>query len=81
MTYTHFRDLFASRFVLVRPSDPIVYHVWTGRAKNDIIQENENHRKVHVQWLVLARRGAKNDEELYHNCWLNKWNYNHVNPI
>jgi hypothetical protein len=25
--YTPFRDLFASTFVLVRPLDPIVYHV------------------------------------------------------
>jgi hypothetical protein len=27
-----------------------------------------------------VRKGAKNDEELYHNCWLNKWKCNHVNP-
>ncbi len=26
------------------------------------------------------RKGAKNDEELYHNCWLNKWKCNHANP-
>jgi len=27
-----------------------------------------------------VRKGAKNDEELYHNCWLNKSKCNHVNP-
>ncbi len=26
------------------------------------------------------RKGANNDEELYHNCWLNKWKCNHVDP-
>jgi len=26
------------------------------------------------------RKGIKNDEELYHNCWLSKWKSNHVNP-
>jgi hypothetical protein len=26
------------------------------------------------------RKGAKNDEELYHNCWLSKWKSNHANP-
>ncbi len=24
--------------------------------------------------------GAKNDEELYHNCWSSKWKCNHANP-
>jgi len=28
----------------------------------------------------LRRKGAKNDEELYHNCWLSKWKCNHVYP-
>jgi hypothetical protein len=26
------------------------------------------------------RKGTNNDEELYHNYRLNKWNYNHVDP-
>ncbi len=72
-TYTHFCDLFISRFVLVRPLDPIVYHVWMGRAKSDVIiyQENENHRKVHVHergsMVGSCEKGSHNDEELYHN--------------
>jgi hypothetical protein len=53
-----------------------------GRAENDVVrdQENENYRKVYVQWWVPVRKGAKNDEELYHNCWLRKWKSNHVDP-
>jgi hypothetical protein len=26
------------------------------------------------------RKGAKNDEGLYHNCWLSTWKCNHVDP-
>jgi hypothetical protein len=36
--------------------------------------------KVYVQWWVHVRKGAKNDEELYHNCWLSKWKCNHADP-
>jgi hypothetical protein len=52
-----------------------------GRAKSDVKdQENENYRKVYVQWWVLVRKGVEDDEELCHNCWLNKWKSNHVDP-
>jgi hypothetical protein len=53
-----------------------------GRAKNDVIkdQNNENYRKIHVQWWVLMRKGSNNDEELYHNYWLNKWRCFHADP-
>jgi hypothetical protein len=36
-----------------------------GMAKSDIVrdQENGNYRKVYVQWWVLVRKGAKNDEK------------------
>jgi hypothetical protein len=45
-----------------------------GRVKNVVIgdQKKEDYRKVYVQWWVPMRKGAKNDEELYHNCWLSK---------
>jgi len=63
----------------VQPIDPIIYLVW---AESDVVknQENENYRKVYVQWWVPMRKGAKNDEELYHNCWLTKLKSNHVAP-
>jgi hypothetical protein len=74
IAYTPFHDLFVGNFVLMQPVDPIVYLVWMGKAKSDVVkdQENENYRKVYVQWWVLVKKGAKNDEELYHNYWLNK---------
>jgi hypothetical protein len=36
-TYTPFRDLFVNSFVLLWPSNFIVHHVWTRRAKSDVI--------------------------------------------
>jgi hypothetical protein len=49
------------------PLDLTIYPIWMGRAESDVIkdQENENYRKVHVQWWVLVKKGGKNDEELY----------------
>jgi len=36
-----------------------------GKGESDFVrdQENENYRKVYVQWWVLMRKGAKNDEK------------------
>jgi len=81
ITYTPFCDLFIGNFVLVQHLDLTIYLVWMERAKSDVVrdQKNENY-KVYVQWWVPMRKGANNDEELYHNCGLNKWNCNHVNP-
>jgi hypothetical protein len=80
--YTPFCDLFVGNFVLVWHEDPKVYPVWMGRGESDAVkdQENENYRKVYVQWWVLIKKGAKNDEELYNNFWLSKWKNNHVDP-
>jgi hypothetical protein len=82
VAYTPFHDLLVSNCVLVWPTDPIIYLVWMGRVESYVVrdQNNENYRKVYVQWWVLMRMGAKNDEELYHNCWLSKWKCNHANP-
>jgi hypothetical protein len=53
-----------------------------GRAESDVVRDkdNENYKKVYVQWWVFMKKGAKNDEKLYHNCWLSKWKNNHVDP-
>jgi hypothetical protein len=66
VAYTPFYDLFVGNFVLMRHVDPKVYLVWMGRAKSDVVRdyENENHRKVYVQWWVLMRKGVKNDEQV-----------------
>jgi hypothetical protein len=82
IAYKFFCDLFVGNFVLVWPVDPTIYLVWMGRAESDVVkdQENENYRKVYVQWWFFMRKGVENDEELYHNCWLNNWRNNHVDP-
>jgi hypothetical protein len=70
IAYTPFCDLFVGNFVFMRPADLKVYPMWMGRVECDVVrdQENENYRKVYVQWWVPMKKGAKNDEELYHNC-------------
>ncbi len=57
-------------------------HIQMGKAESDVVkyQDNENYKKVYVQWWVPVRKGANNDEGLYHNYWLNKWKCNHVDP-
>jgi hypothetical protein len=52
-----------------------------GRAESEVVrnQKIENYRKVYVQWWVPMKKGVKNDEQLYHNCWLSKWKCNHAN--
>jgi hypothetical protein len=52
IAYMPFCDLFASNFVIVRPLNLRVYLIWMGRAKSDVVkdQENENYKKVYVQW-------------------------------
>ncbi len=81
IAYMPFCALFANNFVLVQLLNPIVYPVRMGRVGSHVVkyQENENYRKVYVQWWVLLKKGAKNDEELYHNCWLSKWKCNYAN--
>jgi len=78
IAYTPFCDLFVGNFVFVWHTYPTIYLVRMGRAESDVVkdQNNENYRKVYVQWWVHVRKGAKNDEELYHNCWLSKWKSN-----
>jgi hypothetical protein len=82
VAYTPFHDLLVSNCVLVWPTDPIIYLVWMGMVESYVVrdQNNENYKKVYVQWWVLMRMGANNDEELYHNCWLSKWKCNHADP-
>ncbi len=82
IAYMPFCDLSVGNFVFVWPTNPTIYLVWMGMAESDVVrdQNNENYRKVYVQWWVHVRKGAKNDEELYHNCSLSKWKSNHVDP-
>jgi len=51
-----------------------------GSVESEVVrnQKTENYRKVYVQWWVPMKKGVKNDEQLYHNCWLSKWKCNHA---
>ncbi len=82
IAYTPFHDLFVGNLIFVWHVDLTVYPMWMGRAESDVVrdQENENYKNVYVQWWVPMRKGAKNDEELYHTCWLNKYKCNHIDP-
>jgi hypothetical protein len=53
-----------------------------GRVESEVVknQRMRNYKKVYVRWWVPMKKRAKNDEELYHNCWLSKWKCNHANP-
>ncbi len=66
IAYTFFCDLFVGNFVLMWLSNPIIL---MGKGENDVVrnQDNENYKKVYVQWWVPMRKGVRNDEELYHN--------------
>jgi hypothetical protein len=72
IAYMPFHDLFANNFILVQPTNLIIYPMWMGRAKNDVVKDfkNENYKKIYVQWWVLVRKGVNNDEEFYHNSLL-----------
>jgi len=63
-TYTPFRDLNVRDFVLVRPHDPNLVSLWMGRAKVDVIkdEESEYFKMVKVQWWVPVKKGSNLDE-------------------
>jgi hypothetical protein len=46
-----------------------------GKAESDVVsdQENENYRKVYVQWWVPMRKGAKNDEDTRRKTSIFNW--------
>jgi hypothetical protein len=41
-TYTPFKDLNVGDFVLVKPHDPNLIPLWMGKAKGDVIKDEEN---------------------------------------
>jgi hypothetical protein len=61
VAYTPFCDLFVGNFVLVQLIDLKVYPMWMGRAKNDVVkdQENENYKTVYVQWWVFVKKSQE----------------------
>jgi hypothetical protein len=52
------------------------------RTKNEVVKDEqfENFKHVHIQWCVPMKKGARNERNLYQNCWVNKWKCNLVDP-
>jgi len=50
--------------VFVKPHDPNLVHLYMGKAKGDVIkdEENEYFKMVKVQWWVLVKIGSNLDE-------------------
>jgi hypothetical protein len=53
-----------------------------GRANNEVVKDKhfQNFRHLHIQWWVHVKKGAKNDRELYQDCWVIKWKCNLTDP-
>jgi hypothetical protein len=53
-----------------------------GRVESEVVKDDqfENFRHLHIQWWVLVKKGTRNDRELYHDCKVNKWKCNLVDP-
>jgi len=56
-------------FVLVRLGDPKLYLVWMGKAKNEVVKNEQfdNFRHVHIQWWVLVKKVQR----MIKNCIMN----------
>jgi len=37
-------------------------------------------KHLHIEWWALVKKGARNDRELYWDCWMNKWKCNLADP-
>jgi hypothetical protein len=47
----------------VRHTNPKLYVVWMGRAKSEVVKDEqfENFRQLHIQWWVFIKKGTRND--------------------
>ena len=76
-TYNPWRDVLVGDFVLVRPSDPLLFPVWMGRALTTVVRhENDtNYGNCLLQWWRPDRGGKHcvDDKHRYTNCWNSSW--------
>ncbi len=75
-TYTPFKDFNNGDFVLVRPHDPFLVHVWMERIQCDVVKDEQNEffKMVRVKWWVPMKKCSNLDEQcLYEDCWKGKW--------
>ncbi len=81
--YLHsFSGLGVGDFTLVRPIDLELYPVWIGRVKNKVEKDEQadNFRHFHIQLWASEKKEARNERELFRDCWLSKWKCNLTNP-
>jgi hypothetical protein len=64
ITYTPFKDLNVGDFMIVRPHDHDLIPFYMGRAKGDVIKDenNEYFKMLRVQWWVPMKKGSNLDE-------------------
>jgi hypothetical protein len=69
-------------FLLIRPDDEDTYPIWMGEALEEIDMNpnNDNYKKVHVNWWVPVGRGNLDEKLLYENCWERNWKPNPSDP-
>jgi hypothetical protein len=62
-------------FVLVRLEDLELYLMWMEKVENEVVKDKhyEFFFKLHIQWWVPVKKRARNDKELYQDCWVSKW--------
>jgi threonine/homoserine/homoserine lactone efflux protein len=52
------------------------------RVKNEVEkdEQSDNFRHFHIQLWVSKKKEARNERELFCDCWLSKWKCNLTNP-
>ena len=67
-------DIWPSNWVLLRPEDPLICHVWQGRAVSAVCREKGD---VNLGKFLLQFWEPKSTERnlalQYHDCWSAKW--------
>ncbi len=76
------QDLGLGNFVLVKLTNSKLYPMWMGKAESEVVKDEHYKflKHLHIQWWVPMKKGARNDRELYWDCWVNKWKCNLVDP-
>jgi hypothetical protein len=54
-------------FIMVKLTDFELYHVWMGRAENEVVKDEQfdNFKHDNIQWWLTMKKGVNNDLKLY----------------
>ena len=76
-TYNPWRDVLVGDFVLVRPSNLLLFPVWMGRALTTVVRHKNdtNYGNCLLQWWRPNRGGEHcvDDKHRYTICWNSSW--------